>query len=62
MRPVRADDYSEPLRGKIERGEIEPPDEFVIEDGDLVGSNYMQAYGAAAAERLRRLAFDERER
>lgn len=32
MRPARADDYAEPLRGMIERGEIEPPDESVIED------------------------------
>lgn len=32
LRPVRADDYAEPLRGMIERGEIEPPDEIVIDD------------------------------
>lgn len=31
-RPIRADDYAEPLRGMIERGEIEPPDEMVIDD------------------------------
>lgn len=34
LRPARADDYAEPLRGMIERGECEPPDEFVIEDRD----------------------------
>lgn len=32
LRPARADDYTEPLAGMIRRGEIEPPDELVIED------------------------------
>lgn len=31
-REVRADDYEEPLAGMIRRGEVEPPDEFVMED------------------------------
>jgi hypothetical protein len=32
IRPVRADDYAEPLAGMIRRGEIEPPDVEVIDD------------------------------
>lgn len=32
MRRVRPDDYEPWLAEKIERGEVEPPDEFVIED------------------------------
>lgn len=31
-RQVSADDYAEPLAGMIRRGEIEPPDELVIDD------------------------------
>lgn len=34
FRRARADDYTDPLRGMIERGEIEPPDAFVREDRD----------------------------
>jgi hypothetical protein len=32
MRPVRPDDYEPWLADMIRRGEIEPPDEYVIED------------------------------
>lgn len=31
-RPATADDYAEPLAGMIRRGEIDPPDELVIDD------------------------------
>jgi hypothetical protein len=34
-RRATADDYAEPVRGMILRGEIEPPDEFVIPDRDV---------------------------
>jgi hypothetical protein len=37
MRPVSADDYAEPLAGMIRRGEIEPPDECVMDDAPAMG-------------------------
>lgn len=35
FRAAKADDYAEPLRGMILRGEIDPPDEAVMEDRPL---------------------------
>lgn len=37
LRPVRPDDYAEPLASMIASGQIEPPDELVIEDRPTPG-------------------------
>lgn len=48
-RLVRASDYDEPLRSMIERREIQPPDELVIEDDPRYGA----LEGAERAEAVR---------
>jgi hypothetical protein len=44
LRSAGADDYDEPLRGMIERGECEPPDEFVIVDVDELAIDAARDY------------------